>query len=65
VPQAKKPKVEVVLPNGKPMKGVVKFTTEDRPVPVTNVYLVREFLQKLGNPDAIKVTIEPADQQEA
>jgi hypothetical protein len=64
VPAAKKSdnnKVEVVLSDSKPMKGVVKFTTDDRPVAITNIYLSRESLQKLGNPDAVKVTIEPHD----
>lgn len=62
MPQAKKSdnsKLEVTLPDSKPMKGSVKFTTEERPVAVTNIYLSREGLQKLGNPDGVKVTIEP------
>ena len=64
MPQAKKStnnKVEVVLADSKPMKGSVKFTTEERPVPITNIYLSREGLQRIGNPDAVKVTIEPYD----
>jgi len=62
VPPAKKSAnhtIEVILPDSKPLKGVVKFTTEQRPVEVTNIYLSRQGLQKLGNPDGLKVTIEP------
>lgn len=54
-------KVEIILTDSKPMKGVVKFTTEERPVAITNIYLGRDYLQSLGNPDSVKVTIEPHD----
>lgn len=65
MPPAKKVsnKIEVILPDSKPMKGSVKFTTEERPVAITNIYLNRDGLQKLGNPNALKVTIEPHDQE--
>jgi len=58
---AKVAKLEVVLPDIDAKKSVVKFTTEERPVELTNIYLGVGGYRLLGNPKAIKVTIEPYD----
>jgi len=62
-PQNDKVQLEVVLPSASPKKNVVRFETEARPVPLTNIYLNREAYRTLGNPRAVKVTIEAADEE--
>lgn len=52
-------KIEVILDVPDAKKGSIKFTTEERPVAITNVYLSREAYVTLGSPTALKVTIEP------
>ena len=43
------------------MRHQVADPTEERPVELTNIYLGVGGYRLLGNPKAIKVTIEPYD----
>lgn len=54
-------KLEVVLPDTEPKKNSIRFNTGVRPVPLTNLYLNLEGYKALGEPKAIKVTIEAAE----
>lgn len=57
--EAKAPaKLEVVLPTASSKKHSVRFETDQQGAPVTNLYLGLDGLRQLGNPSAIKVTIE-------
>lgn len=56
-----KAKIEVILPDMTAKKNSVRFETGERPAAVTNIYLSREGLMQLGNPEAIKITIEAHD----
>lgn len=50
----------MVLPNMEAKKHSVRFVTEEDNVPVSNVYLSKTYWEKLGSPDKVKVTVEPA-----
>lgn len=41
-------------------KHSVRFTTEEENVPVSNVYLSKSYWEKMGSPEKVKVTVEPA-----
>lgn len=58
---AKKPVIVVEMRDTEPKKGSVKYLTEERPVDLTNIYLNKSGVQKLGNPAGVKVTIEALD----
>lgn len=53
-----KAKLEVVLPTASAKKHSVRFETDEQGAAITNVYLGLDGMRQLGNPSAIKVTIE-------
>jgi len=55
---AKPKKLEVILPTATPKKYVTRFETDEQGVAVNNVYVGLDGLRQIGNPSAIKVTIE-------
>lgn len=57
---AKSKQVVVVLPTMEAKKHSVRFTTEEENVPVSNVYLSKSYWEKMGSPEKVKVTVEPA-----
>lgn len=57
-PKAKAKVVEVILPTSRAMKHVVKFETDEQGVAVNNIYIGLDGMRQLGNPDAVKITIE-------
>jgi hypothetical protein len=65
VPQAKssnnKAKIEVILDTASTKKHSVRFETAAEGVDLNNIYLKSSGVQKLGNPTAVKVTIEAVE----
>jgi hypothetical protein len=55
---AKKVTVELGEPQAK--KHVVRFDAEAEDAAISNLYVTKVAMEKLGNPEAIKVTIEAA-----
>jgi hypothetical protein len=53
-------KVITELGNPQPKKHVVRYDGDDPDGALTTVYISKEAIEELGNPDAIKVTIEAA-----
>jgi hypothetical protein len=53
-----KPKIEVILLLSDPKKSVVRYDTEERPTDLRTLYLGNSGFARLGNPKAIKVTVE-------
>jgi hypothetical protein len=51
-------KVEVVLPTAVAKRHVTKFQTDNESAQVMNIYLKLDGLRRLGNPSAVKVTVE-------
>lgn len=52
--------VTVVLDTKEPKKHVCRFDTEDEGAAIKTVYIDNATLKKLGDPDAVKITIEAA-----
>lgn len=62
MPQTRaKPKIEVILPTAVSKKHSVRFETDAPDVDFNNIYLKSSGVKKLGNPRAIKVTIEAVE----
>ena len=57
---APKPKVTVTLSAPQPKKSVTRFDNTDEGAALANVYVSNAALAEIGNPNAIKVTIEAA-----
>lgn len=55
---AAKKKLEVVLPTASAKKHSVRFETDEQGVAVSNIYLGLDGMRQLGNPSAVKITIE-------
>lgn len=53
-------KVVATLDTKSPKKSVVRFDGSDNEDALTTIYVGKEAVSKLGDPDAIKVTIEAA-----
>ena len=53
-------KLEIVLSKGKETKRTWRYESEDGTEAVDTVYVQKMGLKELGNPDKIKLTIEPA-----
>lgn len=53
-----KAKLEVILPTAEQKKHSVRYVTDEQGADVSNLYVGLNGLRKLGNPSAIKVTIE-------
>jgi hypothetical protein len=51
-------KVEVILPTAVHKRHVTKFETDAADADVTNIYLRLNGLRILGNPSAVKITVE-------
>lgn len=51
--------VKVLLPFSDPKKKVVKFETDRDDQAIKNVYVSKESLKALGDPDGIEVIIRP------
>jgi len=58
---AKSSKITTTLSNPDEKKKVVKYTGNDDAV-LTSAYVGKKGLEKLGNPESIKITIEAADE---
>jgi len=56
----KSSKVTVELSNPQPKKHVVRFDADDENAGISNVYITKVAMEKLGNPDSISITIEAA-----
>jgi hypothetical protein len=54
----KKVTVAVELKNPQPKKSVVRFDSTEEGAAITNAYISNEAVEKLGNPSAIRITIE-------
>lgn len=52
--------VTVELENPQPKKHVVRFDAADENAAISNVYITKVAMEKLGNPDSISITIEAA-----
>lgn len=52
--------VKVTLTDPKPKKSVTRFDCEEDDAALTSVYVSKDALAKLGDPDSIVVTIEAA-----
>jgi len=51
--------VTIVLEQDKETKGTIRFATKDEDAPIQQVYVDRAFADKIPNPKAITITIEP------
>jgi hypothetical protein len=52
--------VSATLDTATPKKSVVRFDGSDNEDVLTTLYVSKTAIEKLGNPDGIKVTIEAA-----
>lgn len=52
--------VEVILSDPKAKKSVTRFDASDDGAALSNAYISNDALKALGNPDSVKITIEPA-----
>ncbi len=51
--------MEVILKRDKETKNSIRFTEEAEDNHAKNLYLLKSEVEALGNPQALKVTIEP------
>jgi hypothetical protein len=58
---SRKQKLEVILPTAVSKKHSVRFETSAEGVDLNNIYLKSSGVQKLGNPKAVKVTVEAVE----
>lgn len=56
---AKPKKIVIVLEERNDKKHSVRYETGDD-APITNIYLRNDGVEALGDPDKLKITIEPA-----
>jgi hypothetical protein len=52
------PFIEVVLDRQVPKVHSMRYETENRPTPITNIYVNKDGLAALGRPPKVKVTVE-------
>lgn len=50
----------VILAKDRETKNTVRFSTADEGVAVSTLYVGKEAVAELGDPDSVKVTVEPA-----
>lgn len=53
-------KVTVELGSPSPKKNVVRFDSDSEDAALANVYVTKAAMEQLGNPDALRITIEAA-----
>jgi hypothetical protein len=58
--QTTKKSVQVTLGSPQEKKSVVRYDSPEEDGALSTVYVRKEALKGLGNPDKIKITIEPA-----
>lgn len=44
-------------------KKVRRYTNGDTKAAMSSTYITKEALAKIGNPDRVKITIEPAEEE--
>lgn len=56
-----KPRISVNMEGVSEKKHSFKYWTDAASQPFNNLYVSKEAIEKLGNPQTLKVTIEPGD----
>ena len=53
--------MEVILERNKETKNTIRFQGETEDTQYLNIYLPKDEVAEMGNPDRLKLTIEPAE----
>jgi hypothetical protein len=58
-PTAQVGPVTLTLQQDKETKGTIRFSAEDEDAPIQQVYVDRQYAEKIPSPRVITITIEP------